>query len=442
MLTRIRRLLRRIRRRTVLSVISALLLACLTLGWFVGINPETGQLEFDFNPEYSLTGRTLNFAATNVGLPQIIGDATETPDALAFEETETESEGETNTLGSPNGARQATENEASQPSTNTGSNEDALDDEPNEETDTTTSTSTTQSEENSNSPFTPSTTNNNPGQGNTTSTTPSNNTTTTTRPASSLPYVLPAETGVLQPISSLQDISANFGDYYKVTTNGQILDGYNIDGCLLIEADNVTVKNSVIRCDSNEQAVIEIKSGFTGSQITQNTLDCTTRDCPQGIAGANFEASYNDISDVVIGIESRGNNVVAARNYVHDIQDGGFSLGLRGAGGSGLIFDGNYIQGSPALGHSIFIQPEEGNPPSSDALITNNYITGNNMWPPISCRQIEQESGCTVNGNYIDQTQNYHPIWLQTSGFNSASGNLYLDGTPIPCNRIFGNDCD
>ena len=162
---------------------------------------------------------------------------------------------------------------------------------------------------------------------------------------------------MLQSISSLQSVSANFGDYYKVTTDGQVLDGLNIDACLLIEADNVTVRNSQIRCDAQRKTIIDIGRGFTGTEVTQNTLICVTRDCPEGIAGTDFEASYNDISDVVAGIESRGDNVVATRNYIHDIQDGIFPIALRGAGGSGLIFDGNYIQGSAAVSYTHLTLP-------------------------------------------------------------------------------------
>ena len=429
MLIRIRRIFRKTRRRTVIAVITGLLACSLGLGWFVGINPETRELEIGFNPEYSLTGRTLNFAATNIGLPQIIGDSSDSPTELAFEDQDTQTPDSTrNTTARQPTAEVTIQQARSSNSTDTTSTSNTTV----APTATTTGTSRTVTPRSSSSSPQTSTNTNSP-------TTASNNAPTITRPPSSLPYVLPSETGVLQPISSLQSVSANFGDYYKVTTDGQVLEGLNIDACLLIEADNVIVRNSQIRCNAQRKTIINIGRGFTGTEVTQNTLICVTRDCPEGIAGTDFEASYNDISDVVAGIESRGDNVAATRNYIHDVQNGIFPIALRGAGGSGLIFDGNYIQGSAALGHAIFIQPElHLNTPSPDALVTNNYITGNSMWQPISCQQHQNlMNGCTVNRNFIDSTQNFSLIFLDTDGSNSANGNVYLDGkTPIPSSRI------
>ncbi len=60
-----------------------------SIGLFVGQDPETGELSFGFNPENSFTGRTLNFVATSVGLPKIIGDA-DTPEELAFSDDDSD----------------------------------------------------------------------------------------------------------------------------------------------------------------------------------------------------------------------------------------------------------------------------------------------------------------------------------------------------------------
>ena len=81
----LRRKIRKTRRRTVSVSILAIFGLSFFFGWFVGVNPETGSLEFTLGGENSLSGSTLNFTASAIGLPQIIGDDP-LPDELAFSE--------------------------------------------------------------------------------------------------------------------------------------------------------------------------------------------------------------------------------------------------------------------------------------------------------------------------------------------------------------------
>ena len=80
----IRRKLRRAKRRNALTGAGLFLLLTFVSGWFIGLDPQTGNLTFTLGGQSSLSGRTLNYTATAVGLPTVIG----APDQLAFVDDE------------------------------------------------------------------------------------------------------------------------------------------------------------------------------------------------------------------------------------------------------------------------------------------------------------------------------------------------------------------
>ena len=81
LLTKVRRTLRKFRRRNALAIVGAFFALTFVTGWFVGVDPQTGNLTFTLGGENSFSGKTLNYTATAAGLPTIIG----TPDQLAFQ---------------------------------------------------------------------------------------------------------------------------------------------------------------------------------------------------------------------------------------------------------------------------------------------------------------------------------------------------------------------
>lgn len=87
MLRIVRKRLRIAKRRNVVLIVLLLFGLTFFSGLFIGQNPETGDIEFGFNPENSLVGRTLNFVSTSIGLPRLIGYE---PSQLAFVKQEEE----------------------------------------------------------------------------------------------------------------------------------------------------------------------------------------------------------------------------------------------------------------------------------------------------------------------------------------------------------------
>lgn len=104
------------------------------------------------------------------------------------------------------------------------------------------------------------------------------------------------------------------GDIH-VTKAGTVLSGLDIRGTVHIEADNVTIENCKIA--SSSFWVVNIKQGFTGAIIQDNTIDGLGQS-GKGIIGAGTFLR-NDISNVVDGIDVNGNNTHIEGNYIHDL---------------------------------------------------------------------------------------------------------------------------
>lgn len=290
------------------------------------------------------------------------------------------------------------------------------------------------------------------------STTPVTNAPTTTA-GPTRPYALPAETGTAFAVADLTNVGSRNQLTYVVDTPGTVINRQNIEGCLVIEANNVTVQNSRITCRSDRTDLvsgIQIPEGVTGTNIVRNTIVCSATGtsvapCTAGIRGSNFSARFNNISGGVNGILATGPNVTAARNYVHNLRTGtdpwqatgqSFNNGLRSYGGANIVFVGNYLQGSAGSINGVFVQPEDlaqgGNTPT--AVVRDNYITGNWLGG-IECRSHVNNNftvNCNIQGNLIAEGLPRSLIHVATEQTTRVVCNRLIGGGFVPNSRIFG----
>jgi hypothetical protein len=107
------------------------------------------------------------------------------------------------------------------------------------------------------------------------------------------------------------------GDQYgdiKMTTEGAVYDGEDFQGCLVVEANNVTIKNSKITC--NGGYAIRQYPNNTGMLVEDTEIDCQNSTAT-GVVNENFTALRLDIHGCVNGF-GIGNNVTIKDSYVHD----------------------------------------------------------------------------------------------------------------------------
>ncbi|MBW2524294.1 MAG: hypothetical protein JRI23_08975 [Deltaproteobacteria bacterium] len=264
----------------------------------------------------------------------------------------------------------------------------------------------------------------------------------------------------------LSTVTANDGEFHRITTDGEVIDGKLIEACVVIEADDVVIRNSHIRCtmdQMNEGAyvgAIDVNAPAQNALIEHNTIECygATDDrewCRYGINGPNFTARFNDIFGGTDGVVP-WNDAIFECNYVHHLprrpvpyQPDGYSHndGVQGMSGYAEI-RGNYFEGNTQdNGQAIFFQTESVAHHPVAAIIENNYLAG--FWKNII--QCNRKSGmlavdCQVDFNVIRdedvnlQTngQRWLTIGIQNGATGSAACNTWGDGSFIPDGVVVG----
>jgi len=124
-----------------------------------------------------------------------------------------------------------------------------------------------------------------------------------------------------------------------------------INGCLVIDADNVTVRNSIINCNSNYP--LKIINGRGGSQIEYSKINCSSSGkvfyFPSG--APDTTVAYNEAIGCQDFFFMNGNldGLQVKNNYMHTLvglpaaHADGFQIGTGGASTGNIHIQGNYF---------------------------------------------------------------------------------------------------
>jgi|GEM_PF-3959968 hypothetical protein len=116
-------------------------------------------------------------------------------------------------------------------------------------------------------------------------------------------------------------LSRRSGDLV-ITKRGTVVENLDLSGAILVKADDVTIRNSIIRggpAATGDKALIMSWWGAKRLKISHVTLRA---DNPSryldGISGVNLTAEYLDISRVVDGVKLTGGVSTVRRSFIHD----------------------------------------------------------------------------------------------------------------------------
>ncbi len=210
-----------------------------------------------------------------------------------------------------------------------------------------------------------------------------------------------------------------------ITTDGTVLDGIDLHGYLTVNADNVTIKNSVIRGGAkatSTKALIMAWLKPQNLQILRTTLAATNKSIYlDGISGSGYTADGVEITNTVDGTKVIGPNVTIKNSWFHgsyytkgdpthpDNQT--HNDGIQVEGGYNVVIENNKIEAF----HNAAIQVTQNNQATHNVTVRNNKFTG---------------GGCTVNVTDKGAGGNGKPIYsfsLTANGF--GPGNF---GTTCP----------
>jgi hypothetical protein len=169
---------------------------------------------------------------------------------------------------------------------------------------------------------------------------------------------------------SLAVISGN----YTVSTDGAVVDGKEIRGCVEVRAANVTIRNSRIVGNGCFYAVRNFSTGLTLSDVD---ITCGNAN-GTGVTATNYTIIRANIHNCENGLNV-GGNVTLTDSYIHDLFDGN-GAHTDGAqfnqGASNITFRHNTIISPAPGGTSAIIMWDESDPQNTNVLITGNLLAG------------------------------------------------------------------
>lgn len=248
-----------------------------------------------------------------------------------------------------------------------------------------------------------------------------------TQPLNGVAWPDATNTGVPSGIA-LIDESAPMATGLVITTDNTVIDGINLDGWIDVEANNVTIQNSVIT--SNNWWGVRYAGGVTGLKILHSVIRSVPGQGPDnggydyGIAqlgNGTMEVAYNDISGFKDGVDVTTGYV--HDNYIHDLSqfDGAHTQNVYvWCGGNGVTLQHNTLinqTGQEYATAAVYIAPDCG--AQNNVTVDTNWLAGGSL--------VLYGGGAMASNIHVQNNAFSTAIWSPDGGFNGTVG-YWADG--------------
>jgi Domain of unknown function (DUF4082) len=218
-----------------------------------------------------------------------------------------------------------------------------------------------------------------------------------------------------------------------VTTAGTVLSGLNINGCVDIQANNVTIKNSLITC-SRTSVAIRVAKGFGGFLLQDSEVNGGGK--AAGCIGfGDFTLLRDNLHDCIDGVDGGGNAVVEY-NYVHDLTrlSGTHNDTFQTVGGGHNLLVGNTLQAYRNSTNDLMnssIQTGHLSSNLTDTLVEYNYMDGGNYTVNAGATSTNgfTIAGYVFVGNQFGHDSRYGPVAELGNGISFDSSNVWAGTT-------------
>lgn len=211
-----------------------------------------------------------------------------------------------------------------------------------------------------------------------------------------------------------------------VTTAGTVLDSLDISGTVVIDAPDVTIRNSRIVGDQ-----------VYGVQVVSGSVTITDSEIAgfeNAIAGGGWTAHRLDIHSVTGDGVKVGSDVTLDTSWIHDLDPapGAHADGVQMQSGVvNLVITGNTIDVGPDANSAIFLAPDLGPSTAGPVTVNGNWLDGGGY--SLFC--VDGASGryfvddISITNNRFGSQSRYGPVRINVPV--TMSGNVDASGAAV-----------
>jgi hypothetical protein len=248
-------------------------------------------------------------------------------------------------------------------------------------------------------------------------------------PVSSSPFVAwptAATTGVPASALPLQAMGQ-----LVVTKDGATYSKLEINGCVDIQANDVTITQSIIHCNRVEPAV-HVFPDFGNLVLDQVEIDGSDL-AAACVAYDGFTIFRSNLHDCEDGVDF-GSYVTVQGSYIHDLarRKGTHNDVLQTVGGSNDVIKDNTLEAYRASTDDLMnsaIQTGHLNKNLTNVLVEHNYMDGGNFTVNAgsTSRSGHQISGYVFKDNVFGRRSRYGPVQAVGAGTVFDASNVWAD---------------
>lgn len=228
-----------------------------------------------------------------------------------------------------------------------------------------------------------------------------------------------------------------------MNTAGTVLDNLEVRGRVIVNAPNVTIKNSIVTGRSDGSGRGALISNY-GGQANLHVIDTVVHEKrpsatnTAGVAGSHFTLTRVTVIGQIDSVNITGSNVLIEDSTLkdtvkwdHDVNQGGgpsHSDNIQVLFGDNITIRGNRITGSPNF--AVLGAPEKGS--MMNLVVENNYVDNG-----LCTMKFSSKGGYQHSARVTDNTFGRHPsqpncdLVVENHANVSLSGNKDSSGNPI-----------
>lgn len=195
-----------------------------------------------------------------------------------------------------------------------------------------------------------------------------------------------------------------------VTVPGTVIEGLYVTGSISVQADNVTIRDSIIKSDS----YFGIRADFGATNLLVENVEITDA-LAAGITGSNYTLRRSRIHEMGADAIKVYSNVLIEHNYIRHLgtDPGSHADGIQMTTGSNVVIQNNTIDmpyDLPGYENSqcMIIQTDQG--PIDDVLINGNWLNGGGFCVQINDKNFGPPSNVRLIRNKFGRDHQYGPM--------------------------------